>query len=197
MRSRSNRNRLNRRINASRDTRRVHRGKPNSEPIEPGRVQIDMISPGINHPTGDSSGNHIPRRQISQRMNTDHHPPPTLINQHRTFPTHSLRDQRTMATRTGTGEQHSRMELNELEIGQRRPGPQRQSQPISRGLNRIRRRLVKLTDTTTGQQHSRRPHEPSHTIRIQHQQPTDRTNRRVHNVNRDMRGQQRNATGTG
>ena len=157
MRARYNRDELTRRVDSGRAARRRNGGKPLLEPVDRAGIQVHARVAGGPQPSVDRRGNNVTRRQIAHRVNACGHRIPARINQSGAFAAHSLADQRPAPLSVAV-EQHGRVELNELQVANRRARPQRKRDPVARRPVGVGRRAVEMAEPAGGQHHRRCVH---------------------------------------
>ena len=152
VRTGNDRNRSRRRIDTSLVAGSGHSREPLSEPLDGPRVEEDTLVPAGAQPGLDGGSHHIARRQIAHRVHSGHHRLAPGIEQHRTFTAQRLGDQRSAAGAIAV-EQHGRMELDELDIGDVHTGPQRQRDPVTGRPGRVGGGAVEVAESAGGQDH--------------------------------------------
>ena len=194
MRGRGHRNRVHRGVQPQRRTRPVDGREPRGEAGNAGRVKEDVIVDATGsqrHPARDRRRNDVAGREIAERVHASHHRRARRVEQRRALAAHGLGDQRAPAPRARRV-QHGRVELHELDVRHRRPGPQRQGEPVPGGDFGIRRRLVQLPEPAAGQQHGRRAHGAGHAVVIEHGHAGHPATGCAQRVDRDVVLQHRN-----
>ncbi len=130
------------------EPRGVQRGGDGREPLpeglEPGGVQPHVPHALGRHPVGHGPADDVAGRELV------HEPLPPRVAQERPVSPQGLGQQ---GPGHGGMVQRGRMELDELEIGHRHPGPQRHGHAVTGGFGGVGRHGVELPRTARGQHH--------------------------------------------
>ena len=103
-------------------------GNRESNDVEAGGVEPQALDPLGVHALGHGPAHHVPRRQLV------HEPLAPGVPQQGAVAPQRLGEQRAGHGRMVQG---GRVELHELDVGHRDPGPQRHGQPVAGGLGRV------------------------------------------------------------
>ncbi len=116
-------------------------------------VEQHVVGAGEAHPVDDAAGHHVPGGELATGVEVGHEPVAALVEQDRSLATQRLGDERLLAAGAAAQPQHGRVELDELQVGEDRPCPQRGGDTVPGGLGRVRRRPVHLADAAAGEDH--------------------------------------------
>ena len=124
MGARDHRNRVSGGVDAGGAAGGVDGGEPACEILDAARVEEHALIPGLPQPGLDRRRDHIARGEVAQRVHAGGDRFTPRVAQHRTLAAQCLGDQRPAAGAARV-EQHRGVELDELDIGDLDPGPQR------------------------------------------------------------------------
>src|SRR5690606_36238310 len=118
------RNELRGGIDARRPARGRDRRKPGRHVREVAGVKEDMLCPGAGHHPVDGLGDDVPRRKLGELVLTHHEALAIGVDKMRSLTAHRLADQGLLRDmrRAVTEIERRRVELNELDVGNCRPG---------------------------------------------------------------------------
>ena len=128
--------------------------EPGLEAVDAAGVEVDARIAGGLQPRVDRGRDDVARRQVAHRVNTGRYRIALPVKQYRTLTADGLGDQRPPAAGLARPrEKHGRVELDELEIADRDPGPQRQRDSVAGGALGIGGRAVEVPEPAGGQDH--------------------------------------------
>ncbi|GIW72245.1 MAG: hypothetical protein KatS3mg102_1787 [Planctomycetota bacterium] len=132
---------------------------PGETAAEVGRVQmrhveVDLGVAALAHAPHDRAGDDVAGRQLGQRMDLGHEAAALAVHQPPALAPHRLGDQRAASARDI---ERRRVELDELQVGQHRPGAQGHRHPVAGRLRRVGRLAEQLASTARRQHHCMRP----------------------------------------
>ena len=145
-------------VEARRAHGRVDRGEALPQPNgpDPGRVQEHGPALLSVHDPGDRPGHDVTGSELGTRIVLRQEASALLIAHHRALPAHRLGDQEG----AGSGERRG-VELIELQVLERGPGPCGGGDPVARGDSRVRGVGEELAGAACRQQRRSRPHHAS------------------------------------
>ncbi len=153
MRGRGDRDQLGRRVHAGRPGGRHDRREAALQELlaEVPRVQVDVVRPGGPQDPVDALGDHVARGQLGLLVLADHEAGAVLVDQVRPLAAQRLGDQRALHRAQVGGDERRRVELDELDVGDRRAGPQRERHAVAGGDRRVRGGRVDLAHPAGGE----------------------------------------------
>jgi hypothetical protein len=110
-----------------------------------------VVEPVRLHDPQDRLGHHVPRGQVGQLVHALHERLAGRVDQHRALAPDRLADQRLLPAGGGAEPERGRVELDELQVGDHRAGPQRQRDAVAGGHGRVRGRGEHLAHPAGGQ----------------------------------------------
>ena len=112
---------------------------------------VDLL---VAHDVEDRPRHDVARREVGELVPARHDPHPGAVDEEGALAAHRLGDERLLAGRPLAEEEHRRVELHELEVGDPRAGPQRRGHPVAGRDRRVGRRGVDLPEAA-GREHDR------------------------------------------
>ena len=103
-------------------------GKRSAKPSMRGGVEPEVVEAALDEPAADGPGHHVARREVGERVLVGHERAPVVVAQDRALAAQRLREQRARHRRVV---QRGRVELHELEVGDRDAGPQRHRDAVA------------------------------------------------------------------
>ncbi len=103
---------------------------PHLGPEVPG-VEVHVLGVLLPHPARDRLGDDVPGRQLGQLVLPQHEADPVRVHQVRALAPYRLGDQRLLALGARAQEEHGRVELDELQVGDLGPGAQREGHAVA------------------------------------------------------------------
>jgi hypothetical protein len=98
---------------------------------EVARVEEDVVDPRSRMTREDGPRDHVTRREVGEFVPPCMIRAPVAVDEERALPAHGFGDERLLPGRSLAEEQHRRVELDELEVGDPRPGAQRGGHPVA------------------------------------------------------------------
>ncbi len=135
MRGRGDRDRLGDRVDAVGPAGRQDRREallPHGRPEVPG-VEVHVLGALLVHPARDALGDDVPGGQFGQLVLPGHEADAVGVDEVGALAAYGLGDQRLLALGVRAQEEDGRVELDELQVGDLRPGPQRERHPVAGG----------------------------------------------------------------
>lgn len=102
-------------------------------------VQIHVLGAQLLHAARDALGDDVARRELGQLVLADHEADPVGVDEVGTLTAYGLGDQRLLALRVRAEEEHRRVELHELQVGDLRARAQGERDAVAGGDGRIGR----------------------------------------------------------
>ena len=159
---RGHRQQVGGRVDAELTAARDDRGKALLEEVaaEVAGVEEDVIGARLGHPAQDGAGDDIARREVGELVLALHETDAVLVDEEGPLAADRLGDQRLLTVGALAEPEHGRVELDELQVRDPRPRPQRGCHPVTGGDGGVGRRGVDLAQPTAGQHHGPRMRGP-------------------------------------
>ncbi len=119
-------------------------------------VQVHVLRALLLHAAHDALGDDVAGGQLGQLVLPDHEPDAVAVDQVRALAADGLRHQGLLPLGVRAQEQHGRVELDELQVGDLGPGPQRERHPVAGGHRRVGGRREDLAHAAGRQDHGGR-----------------------------------------
>ena len=111
-------------------------------------VEEDVVGARLAHPVDDRAGHDVARGEVGHRVTSLHEAVARPVDEERALAADRLGDERLLPAGALTEPQHGRVELDELEVRELGPGPERRRHPVARRDGRVGRRGVDLAEAT-------------------------------------------------
>ena len=112
-----------------------------------------MLGALLLHPARDALGDDVARRQLGQFVLADHEADAVGVDQVGALAAYRLGDQRLLALGVRAEEQHGRVELHELQVGDLGAGAQGERHAVAGGDGRVGGRGEDLAHAAGGEDH--------------------------------------------